>query len=123
MARKRKPKLHLTERALSDIADIEAWSVQRLGRKVANKYLKKIETAVTRIRDNPELLRPEADFHDSLRFYRVEKHLLVCECSDAFNLVVLSVINATMDIPARLLDLEPSLAAELKILREQLRNR
>ena len=52
MARKRKPKLHLTERALSDIVNIEAWSVERFGRKVANKYLKKIETALTWIKDN-----------------------------------------------------------------------
>ena len=122
MARKRKPKLHFTERALRDIAAIESYSVDAFGRKVANRYLRKIETALAWIKDNPELLRPETDFHDSLRFYRVEKHLLVCECQDTTNLVVLTAVNATMDVPSRLAELEPTLAAEVEILREQLLN-
>lgn len=38
-----------------------------------------IEAALVRVQENPNLLRPEEPFHPELSFYRVNKHLLVCD--------------------------------------------
>lgn len=118
--RKREIEIHLTERALSDIAQIETYSVQEFGRKVANRYLARIEAAINRLVENPELLRGEPGCHSWLRFYRVEKHLMVCDYRDSGIIVILTVIHASMDIPSRLMELEPTLAAEMELLHRQL---
>lgn len=82
-ARKGKSKLLVTEWALRDIAEIEAYSIAEWGRRTAARYLEDIEAALDRIQEKPDLLRPEygaeEGFHAELSFYRVNKHLLVCD--------------------------------------------
>lgn len=72
-------RLLLTDRAVNDILDIERYSIEQFGKRVANRYLAKLEAALQRISAEPGLLHREPAFHASLRFYRVEKHLLICE--------------------------------------------
>ena len=118
-AKKAKPKLLLTHRALSDIAELKTYSVKEWGRRNANKYLADIESALERLQEAPELLRPEAGLHRELCFYRVNKHLLACDV-DANAIIVLTVIHASRDIPSRLAELQPSLIAEVELLRNKL---
>jgi hypothetical protein len=69
--------------------------------------------------DHPDLLKQDLDLHPALRFYRVNKHLLVCDVHSK-SIVVLTVIHASMDIPIRLAELQPTLAAEVELLRRKL---
>ncbi len=122
MAKKssRKPTIHLTHRALQDIVSIEAQSVEQFGKRVADRYVKKLEAGIQRISKNPELLRAEAPFHASLRFYRIEKHLLACETGITGKVIILTVLHASMDVPSRLDELEPSLRLDIELLLREL---
>ena len=125
MARKRdqKTETHLTERALRDIAEIENYSVEEFGRKAANRYLAKLQSAIARFTENPDLLGSEPDLYPSLRFYRMEKHLMVCDYQGAGTIIVLTLIHASMDMPSRLAELEPTLMAETELLHQKLLRR
>ncbi len=105
--------------ALGDIAEIEAYSVSQWGKEVAAKYIAHIEAALVRLQEKPDLLREHQDFPPSLRFYRVNKHILVCDVRPKV-VCVLTVIHASRDIPSRLAELEPTLAAEAELLHTKL---
>jgi toxin ParE1/3/4 len=112
----------LTERTLRDLKDIEHYSVQQWGRRTADKYLQGIEDAFARLAENPGLLRSEAEFSSGLCFYRVAKYLLACSVLGK-TIYVLTVIHTSMDLPARLAELEPRLVAEAEFLHKKLRDR
>lgn len=111
----------MTQRSLRDIKGIEDYSVKQFGRRVANQYLDKLEAGLSRLAENPELLREEPPFHASLRFYRIEKYVLVCETGVKGKLIILTLLHASMDIPTRLAELEPMLKMEVEIFAAQLR--
>ena len=123
MSRRKKPApaaaVVLTQRALAELREIERYSVKEWGRKSADKYLDDIASALDRLQANPKILRLEPDFATGLFFYRVKKHFLVCD-SHGETLTVLTVIHTAMDLPARLLELEPRLTAEAEFLRGKL---
>jgi toxin ParE1/3/4 len=112
-------KLLLTERALRDIDAIATYSVSEWGKRVAGKYIADLEAALTRIREKPDLLRPEKELHPDLCFYRVNKHLLVCDVQPK-TVFVLTVIHASRDIPSRLAEIQPTLLAEVALLHTKL---
>lgn len=114
------PLVYLTERALRDLVAIEAYSAEHFGKRVADQYIAKMEAALKRIEAQPNLLREEQSFHKSLRFYRVEKHMLVCETLFQGKIIVLTVLHGSMDLPSRLIELEPNLALEAELLMKQL---
>jgi len=109
----------LTQRALADLREIERYSIKEWGRKTADRYLDDIAAALDRIQENPKILRLEPDFTPGLYFYRVKKHFLVCDFRKE-TVIVITVIHTSMDLPARLLDLEPRLIAEAQLLQSQL---
>ena len=113
--------LHMTQRSLHDLIAIEAYSVEQFGRRVANQYLDKLESGINRLKENPELLREEQPFHASLKFYRIEKHVLVCETGVRGKIIVLTLLHGSMDIPARLAELEPALVMEVAVLLTKLK--
>lgn len=116
---KRAKRVELTQRAVTDLREIEQFSVMEWGRKTADKYLDDIAAGLDRLSENPDILRLEPDFAPGLYFYRVKKHVLVCDYND--NVVfVLTIIHTSMDLPARLLELEPRLVAEAQLLRRKL---
>jgi toxin ParE1/3/4 len=105
---------------LHDILRIESYSLQEFGRVAADRYLRKLQSGINRIAENPELLRTEMDLHSWLCFYRVEKHLLVCDYNGSSPILVLTVIHSSMDVPSRLMELEPTLVAETELLHRQI---
>lgn len=119
-SRKRVSRVELTQHALGDLQAIEQFSIAEWGRKVAHRYLDDLAAALDRLSENPEILRLEPEFAPGLCFYRVRKHILGCDYSDEL-VIVLTVIHSSMDLPARLLELEPRLAEESRILRAKLR--
>lgn len=114
------PRVLLTDRALSDLAEIERFSVAEFGKQTAAKHLAGFESALSLIKQNPGLLVAEPDFHPDLRFYRVAKHLLACDVGPK-TIIVLTVLHASRDLPSRLAELEPKLQAEVELLRERLK--
>ncbi len=105
----------LTERALLDLRSIESYSIERWGQQTAEKYMARIEAALNRIAERPELLREEPQFAESLKFHRVQKHVLVCDVqSDA--IYVLTVLHTSMDVGKRLTKLKPQLLLEVDLL-------
>lgn len=117
--RKRTCRVELTRRALRDLREIENFSLKEWGRDLTAKYLDAFQTAIDRIRESPRILRLEPDFAPGLYFFRVKKHFLVCDYSDEV-VIVLTVVHTSMDVPARLQELEPRLIAEAKLLRSKL---
>lgn len=113
--------LHLTNRALEDINTIALWSKEKFGKKVADDYVGKIEAALSRILTNPNLIRPQPKFHSTLQFYRMERHVLVCETAVENRIIVLTVVHESMDLLSRLAEWEPTLQAELEVLLERLK--
>ena len=111
-AKKTKSDLLLTERALRDIADIERFSVAQWGKTAAAKYISDIEAALSLLQENAALLRTEEELHPELRFYRVNKHVLVCDVQQD-TIFLLTVIHASRDIPSRLAEMQPSLMMEI----------
>ncbi len=111
----------LTQRSLNDLHDIESYSVSQFGRKAADRYLYGIETALERLRETPAILKMESAFLPGLWFYRVQKHVLVCDMENE-QIIVLTILHTSMDLPARLQDLEPRLLAEVAWLRGKLRS-
>jgi plasmid stabilization system protein ParE len=109
----------LTQRALRDFAEIEAYSVEQWGKRTATRDLSDLEAGLERLREDPDLLRPEEGFHASLRFYSVNKHAFVCDVL-ANAIVVLTVLHGSMDIPSRLHELSPTLSMEAQFLHHKL---
>jgi toxin ParE1/3/4 len=120
VSRRRQVNLWLTQRALADLRGIYDFSVNRWGKRVADTYLNEIEAAMERVRAEPALLRSESDLPAGLAFYRVNRHLLVCDAETA-SIVVLTVVHASQDVPARLAEMQPTLAAEVQLLHRRLR--
>lgn len=121
MSRRAPSKLLLTQRALADIQGIYDYSVEQWGKRTAEKYLDEIEAGLDRVKAEPSLLRPEPDLHAALTFYRVNKHLLVCDMQPG-SIILLTVVHASRDIPSRLAELQPTLAAEVELLHRRLRD-
>ena len=115
MGRSKTKRLLLTDRSLDDIAAIEKYSIERWGKKTASKYVGQIENALSLIHSNPDLLRQEEGFPPFLRFYNVNKHVLVFDIQMR-EIILLTLFHGSMDIPSRLAELAPALATEVELL-------
>ncbi len=108
-------RLFLTRRAIEDFAEIEAYSIQAWGPRVADDYIAKFEAAFELLRLSPDLLRLKREFSGRLVFYRVEKHWLVCDMIDD-DVYVLTVKHGSVDMPTRIAELEPQLIQESELV-------
>ena len=109
----------LTERAIADLVEIDEYSLEQWGPKAAGAYLDDIAAALDRLSKNPGLLHLEPEFGAGLYFYRVRKHVLVCDFREA-RVLVLTLIHTSINLSARLAELEPRMIAEVRLLHEQL---
>ena len=114
-AKSETPKVFLTDRAASDLLEIEAYSINKWGKNIATKYLGKFERVFKLLALNPDLLLPNPDLSDVLLFYRVERHLVTCVRTKA-GIIVLTVTHANRDLVTLLHDLLPTLKIETAIL-------
>ncbi|MCW1923187.1 type II toxin-antitoxin system RelE/ParE family toxin [Luteolibacter arcticus] len=109
--------LALSRRAVLDLAEIERYSIEQWGKKVAADYLDDIEAALKRLKEAPGLLRARPELSENLKFYRVGRHLLVCAL-EGESIYVLAVKHGAMDLPERLAELEPHLVQEAGVLHQ-----
>ncbi|MCA9470994.1 MAG: type II toxin-antitoxin system RelE/ParE family toxin [Nitrospirales bacterium] len=111
--------IKLTDRAHYDLQEIQDYSIQRWGKRTADRYLKDIQTALSLLQDQPELLRHKLEISPHLKFYRVREHFLVCiEMKRA--IIVLTIKHGQMDLPTRISELEPTLVQEADFLHNRL---
>lgn len=90
-----------------------------MGSKGDQQILDGLASALDCLADNPDILRLEPEFCPGLYFYRFKKHVLVCDYRNEA-IIVLTIIHTSMDLPNRLLELEPRLLAESEILQAKL---
>lgn len=112
--------LYLSDRAISDLLEIESYSIANWGKSAANRYMLKFEKAFRLLEANPDLARPDPQLGSELLFYRVEKHLLGC-VGIKKGMVVLTITHASRDIENLLHELTPSLRFELEVLLTKIR--
>jgi len=113
------PRVHLSRRALFDIEDIDLYSIEKWGERVATKYLDDLYAGAARLGESPNLLQERPDTSMRLRFYRVREHVLICDVIGD-RIFVLAVRHAVMDLPSRLAELEPQLIHEAEIMARQI---
>ena len=111
-------RVHLTRRAILDIEEINAYSIERRGRDVAERYLDDLDSALRRLAEFPSLLQERPDNSLRLRFYPVGQHVLICDVI-AGQICVLAIRHAGMDLPRRLAELEPQLVYEAQLLHDR----
>jgi toxin ParE1/3/4 len=113
-------RVFLTDRAIADLLEIKAYSINEWGEKVAAVYIATFEKALKLIELNPGILLPNPDLSDAMLFYRVEKHLMACVAIDR-GICVLTVIHASRDLVTLIPELAPSLKAELEVLLKRIK--
>lgn len=107
----------LSRRAIRDLEQIQQYSRDRWGQRVADDYMDGIEDALARLRERPELLRARPSVSGHFKFYRVREHFLVCVQQDD-RIYILTIKQTSMDLPQRLIDLEPQLLLEVNLLHD-----
>ena len=105
--------------AFDDLRDIESYSTETWGKKVADKYLNSIEASLVLLQENSGLLQEIEGFSEKLKYYRVKNHFLICTELDEF-IIVLTIKHVQMDVIAQLIKLEPSLMIEVELLHRRL---
>jgi len=117
-----KARVHLARCALLDIEEIHAYSIERWGRDVAERYLDDLDSALRRLTELPSLLQERPEDSLRLRFYPVRQHVLICDVI-AGQIYVLALRHASMDLPRRLAELEPQLVYEAQLLHDRIAGR
>lgn len=109
------PYLGLSRRALLDLLEIESYSTEQWGETVATQCIQSIEDALDLLRKHPDLLRTKENISQSLCFYRIRQHFLVCALFDE-SIFVLTAKHGGMDLPSRIGEIEPQLILEANAL-------
>jgi len=120
VSRRPKAKITFTQQAADDLNEIYDYSIERWSKRTADKYISDIEAAIQRIQDNPDLLIELPELHEALRFYHLNKHLLICDVKHQ-SIVVLTIASTYRDIPKLLARLKPRLSQEVDILHKRVR--
>lgn len=113
------PRIALTDRAYHDLREVRQFSTAEWGEAAALKYLRDINVALLLLEDNPGLLRHQSNLSDYLKFYRVNKHLLIFYTRKDTT-ILMALRHVAIDLIALLPDLEPSLIAEAEFLHKRL---
>lgn len=107
--------IKLSRRAALDLEEIAVYSIAKWGERVADEYLDSIDFALQTLAKNPDLLRDRPEIPTALKFYRVKQHFLVCDVVYPV-IYVVTIKHCSMDIPARLCELEPTLLQEVELM-------
>jgi toxin ParE1/3/4 len=108
-------RLHLTERALSDIDKIYTYSIERWSQSVADRYLDDLNEALRRLDQDLVLFEFRPKFSGRLHFYRAQKHVFIGDVIKDVG-YVLAVWHGSMDFIERLSKLEPLLIQEVELM-------
>lgn len=109
--------IKLSRRAILDLAEIADYSHSRWGQRVADEYLDGFDYALEMLAADSDLLRDIPDLSGSLKWYRVNQHYLICTLIEPL-IYVVTIKHGSMDIPNRLLELEPTLQREVEMMHD-----
>lgn len=118
-SRGRPVRLFITQRAWSDLNRIDQYSRTEWGPRQADEDIQQFQDAFDRMLQDPALLRAEPEIAVEYRLYRMHKYWIVCDVIDN-TIYVLTILHTSMDVSCRLLTLEPTLAAEVRLLRARI---
>lgn len=110
----------LTRRALFDIDGIEVDSTDKWGKGVADTYMNDVDAALKLISEYPNFLKRFGET-DALLWYPVREHMLFCSMV-ADTIYVLTVKYGGMDLEEIMMDMEPLLLDEAKVMQSKLVN-
>ncbi len=118
MAKARKAKLFLTDRAIADLQDIEAYTINTWGDAQAAKYLDAFDRFFGLVEAEPGILL-QVPVIDTLMTHRVESHVVVCtKWND--DVLVLTIVHAGRDLIPLLDRLLPTLKLEVETMKKRL---
>ncbi len=118
MAKARKAKVFLTNRAISDLQDIEAYTIEKWGDAQAAKYLDALDRLFGLIEAEPGILLP-VPVIDQLITHSVDSHVVVCtKWHD--DVLVLTIVQASRDLIPLLDRLLPTLKFEVETMKKRL---
>jgi toxin ParE1/3/4 len=95
---------HTTARAKSDLREIGQFTQHRWGRKSRIEYLARVESACSRLADNPSLGRSRDELSQNVSSFPVGKHLIIYRVEDAGPVVIIRVLHQSMDYQKNLMD-------------------
>lgn len=88
--------LVLSPEALSDIADILLYTLQRWGEQQQDQYAAALDQGLALIQQNPEMGRSRPDLFPGCRSYRVREHIVYYALRDE-SVTVFRVLHGRMD--------------------------
>lgn len=118
MAKARKTKVFLAERAIADLREIEACSTEKWGKATAARYLDGFDKFFTLVEAEPGILMATPVI-ESLLTHTVEKHVVVCtKWND--DVLVLTIVHSSRELITHLDRLLPTLRSEVEILKKRI---
>ena len=119
MAKARKTKVFLTERAIADLLDIEAYSTEKWGKATAERYVDAFDNFFALVEAQPGILLATPVI-ESLLTHSVEKHVVVCtKWND--DVLVLTIVHSSRELITHVDRLLPTLKSEVELLKKRLR--
>ncbi len=119
---RKKTRLLLTDRSLRDLAEVEQHSLQQWGRKKASQDISQIETSLSLIANQPELPQRLDDFPPCLRYYRINKHVLIFDVQTC-DITLLTLFHTSIDLSSRLAKMQSQLLLEVELLHRRLKEK
>ena len=118
MAKVRNAKVYLTDRAITDLQEIESYTTDKWSAAQAAKYLEAFERFFGLIESEPGILVPVPGI-DTLLTHSVGSHVVVCTKWNG-DILVLTVVHASRDLLVVLERLLPTLGFEVETMRKRL---
>jgi toxin ParE1/3/4 len=87
----------LSPLAKNDLCAIAEYTMQKWGNNQADIYLDKIDKALLKIQDNPNIGRVRSDISDRHRSLLMEKHLLVYTVENT-EIIISRILHHSRDI-------------------------
>lgn len=118
MAKARKTKVFLAERAVKDLLEIQAYSIEKWGKAAAEKYLDAIDNFFALVEAQPGILLP-IPLIENLLAHSVEKHVVVCAKWNN-DVLVLTIVHSSRELITHVNRLLPTLKSEVELLKKRL---
>jgi len=118
MAKVRKTKVFLSERAVADLREIEAYSSEKWGEATAERYLDAFDKFFTLVEAEAGILLA-APVIENLLTHTVEKHVVVCTMWND-DVLVLTIVHSSRELINHLDRLLPTLRSEVELLKKRL---
>jgi plasmid stabilization system protein ParE len=119
MAKAKKARVLLTDRAITDLEEIDSYSTDKWGAAQAAKYLDAFDQFFRLVETEPGILLP-IPIIDTLLTHSVGSHVVVCTVRNS-DVLVLTIVHASRDLVSHLDRLLPNLKYEVEKMHKHFR--